>query len=333
MVAAISLATLAVVFVPTAFAAEVAEGPRDLEGMVRKANFDAAEEAARKLLRSGTLAKQDVARVYLQLGIVASAKRDAAGAVVAFRKALRLDGDLRLSPSVGPHVVAAFSRAKTDIAPSSPDDPAVVLTPAPGTGELSVEVRARNDDGLARRVAVRIAEVNEVRDLGEAPLRFSLSLPASVPACATAAASLLDEYGNELWPGVASTEVCRKLPLTLVMSGERTSISTAASSTVVAPPAAVVANKTGAPSRSASRATWIAAAATGAAAVGTAVLGIVALERRDEYNDSLSSAATSEQQRQLHDLASTAQHRATAGAIVTAVLAAATVVFYVRGRF
>jgi hypothetical protein len=338
--AAIPLATLAMVFVPTASAAEVGQGTRELERLVRKADFDAAEKAAQKLLQSGTLVKQDVARVYLQLGIVAAAKRDTAGAAAAFRKALRLDGDLRLSSSVGPHVIAAFSRAKEALPPSTPADSSVVLTPAADTGELAVEAPARKDDGLARRVAVRIADKNVVRDLGAAPLRFSLTLPASVEACATAAASLLDEYGNELWPRVASAEVCRKPAPSLALARNDTaSVSAAVSATVVAPPvsiappAAVVSSKTAAPSRSVSRATWVAAAATGAAAVGTTVLGIVALERVNEYNDSLSNSGTPEQQQRLRDLASTAQHRATGGAIVTALLAVTTVVFYISGRF
>ena len=74
-------------------------------------------------------------------------------------------------------------------------------------------------------------------------------------------------------------------------------------------------------------------AATAAAAVGTAVLGFVALERRSEYDDSLNTSATPDEQQRLRQLASTAELRATVGAVVTAVLATATVVLYIRGRF
>src|SRR5689334_8430761 len=65
------------------------ERTAELEALVRRADFDAAESTAQKLLRTGALSRAEVARVYLQLGIVASAKRDPARAAAAFRAALR----------------------------------------------------------------------------------------------------------------------------------------------------------------------------------------------------------------------------------------------------
>ena len=334
---AISLVAVALIafgwLVERPVAAAEVEQTAALEAMVRAADFDAAEAAARALLRSGTLSRDSVARIYLQLGIVASAKRDSAGAESAFRKALRLDRELRLSASAGPHVAEAFQLAKTTPAEAATDAPKVVLTPASGGGALSVEAPARRPgDDLVRRVVVAIADVREDHDLGGAPLRFSIALPASVAACATATASVLDELGNELWPAVASVEVCRAAPLA------RTSTATPAGGFErIEPPVPATALLSSTPSppppKRISRATWVAAATTGAAAIGTAVLGLVALERRDDYNNAFGGSATADQQRQLRELALTAEHRATAGALVTTVLAAATVFLYLRGRF
>lgn len=335
VVAIIVLDSLAPAFGPTAKAAGP-ETTRELETLVRRADFDAAEATAQQLLRSGTLARQDVARVYLQLGVVASAKREAANAEAAFQKALRLDGDVRLPSSVGPHVAQAFARAKASVPPATSTRPAVVLTAASATGDLSVEAPARSDDGdPARRVAVRIGDVFEARDLGEAPFRFSLVLPKAVAVCATATASVLDEFGNELWPAIASAEVCRPRPsVPLSTRGNLDSAPAAASPMATGPTADVLSSRRlPPPAKPISRATWVASALTGAAAVATTVLGLEALERRDDYNASFGNDSKLNQMRGLRDAALTAEHRATAGAIVTALLATATVALYITGRF
>jgi hypothetical protein len=182
-------------------------------------------------------------------------------------------------------------------------------------------------------VVVTIGDVREARDLGPMPARFSVALPTSVARCATATAGVLDEFGNELWPAVASVEVCRAPPPASDGADRRRPPP------LIAPrptaPAEGVLSKTSSPPapRSVSRATWVAAAMTGAAAVATTVLGVVALERRDDYNSSFGGSATPDQQRQLRELAVTAERRSTAGAIVTGLLATATVVLYIRGRF
>jgi hypothetical protein len=312
-----------------------AERTSELEALVRRADFDAAETTAQKLLRTGTLSRGEVAHVYLQLGIVASAKRDSAGAAAAFRKAVCLDGELRLSPSAGPHVAEAFGRAKAAMPAPACDAPKVVLTASAATGELSVEAPARRaGDDLGRSVAVTIGDAREARGLGPAPLRFAVELPTSVSRCATATAGVLDEFGNELWAAVASVEVCRA-PL----AAPAPPSAVAGPAPALAAPTAkgqtvdVLTGGSSPPPKPISRTTWVATAMTGAAAVGTAVLGLVALERRDDYNGSFGGTATLDQQRQLRELAVTAEHRATAGGIVTALLATATVVLYVKGRF
>jgi hypothetical protein len=326
-------------FICVAMAAEADAGERtrEIEALVRRADFDVAERAARKLLQSGSLSRHEVARVYLQLGIIASAKRDAAGGAAAFRNALRLDGELTLHASAGPHVAQTFARVKSSIPAADSATPAITLRAVPGQGELAIEAAPR-PEGPARRVSVRIAEREEARDLGAEPLRFSLQLPASVDGCATATASVLDEFGNELWPAVASQEVCRPPPIAAApadVDNRPVSLvvrprSPTPSSNVLSTGASPV--PTSAP-RALARASWTAAAMTGAAAVGTAVLGIVALERGNEYKDSLGGSASYEQQRQLRELAETAQSRATAGAIVTGALAVTTAVLYIWGRF
>lgn len=335
LVCVISIAGLVGHLERSAGAAETEPATRELDALVRKADFDAAERAAQNLLRSGALARADVARVYLQLGIVSSAKRDSARAEAAFRKALRLDGDLHLTPSAGPHVVTTLARAKAAVSSLAPIEPTVALSSPAGSGTLSVETKVRGDeDGLLRRLSIRIGEQRETRDLGEAPLSFTIALPATVTVCAMATASLLDEFGNEIWPAVASTEVCRPPPSLPQPAKKKTELESAAVTPAIAPHSPeVVTAKPAALSHSVSRAVWVTAAATAAAAVGTTVLGVVALERRDEYDASLTDGSTYDHQRRLRDLASTAEHRATGGAIVTGILTVTTLVLYIGGRF
>jgi hypothetical protein len=80
------------------------------------------------------------------------------------------------------------------------------------------------------------------------------------------------------------------------------------------------------------RTMWITGAATGALVVATGVRGWIALERRDEYHRSLDSEVTFGEQQRLMAEASTAQHRATFGAVTAAVMAVATAVLYLVGR-
>jgi hypothetical protein len=333
ILASVSIATAALSVDAPASAAEAEPTTRQLETLVRNADFDAAERVAQRLLRSGQLARAEAARVYLQLGIVSSAKRETARAEAALRKALRLDGELRLSPSVGPHVAANLARAKASISSSPPINPTVALTTPSGSTELLVATTVRRDeDGLLRRISVNIGDAHETRDLGEAPLQFSIALPATVATCATATASILDEFGNELWPEVASAEFCRPRPRAVVLANKE------AAAPVATPQAAadcreIISSGTGPPSRSLSHWFWIAAAATGAAVLGTTLLGLTALERRDEYHLSLNDGSSAQQQSRLRELALTAEHRTTAGAIAAGLFGVATVVFYIGGRF
>jgi hypothetical protein len=324
-VSAIGLLVFVALAGQIATAAEIEDPIQGLEGMVRGADFDAAEIKAQGLLASGSLTRRQVARIYLELGIVASARRDPTKGEMEFRRALRLDDDLELSAWVGPQVVETFDRAKTALSTSTTAAPTVSLAPLPGTAKVSVEVAAKtDDDGLARHLLVRLADLREMHDLGEAPIRFLLSLPASIKSCATVKAGVLDEYGNELWPEVASAELCRPLSLATPNSVRTTYPDV---------PTIVLSSNPGVPSRPIPRSVWVAAAATGAVALSTAVLGLVALEMRSEYDDSLTNSAGPAEQRQLRDSAATAEHRATVATVVTAALAGTTAVLYVKGRF
>jgi hypothetical protein len=305
-------------------AAEIEDPTQALDGMVRRADFDAAETKAQGLLASGSLTRQQVARIYLELGIVASARREPTKAEMEFRRALRLDEDLSLSAWVGPQVAETFDRAKTALSTLTTAAPIVSLAPLPGAAKVSVEAVAKTDDGLARYLLVRLAELREIHNLDESPIRFLLSLPASIQSCATVKVSVLDEYRNEIWPEVASVELCRSLSLAMSSSVRTTNPDA---------PTMVLSSNPAEPSRPIPRSVWVAAAATGAVALSTAVLGLVALEMRSEYDDSLTNSAGPAEQRQLRDSATTAEHHATFATIVTAVLATTTAVLYVRGRF
>ncbi len=89
-----------------------------IEQLVRSADFAAAETQAQAALASGKLKRRDVARTYLQLGIVATAKRADDPAQAAFRRALALEPSLTLPDSAGPHIGEAFDQAKAVMARS-----------------------------------------------------------------------------------------------------------------------------------------------------------------------------------------------------------------------
>src|SRR4051794_17775430 len=83
-----------------------------IEHLVQSADFTAAEARAVLALRSGKLHRSGVARVYLQMGIIASAKRLEEPSLHAFTKALSLEPSSTLPESAGPHIIEAFDKAK-----------------------------------------------------------------------------------------------------------------------------------------------------------------------------------------------------------------------------
>jgi hypothetical protein len=303
-----------------ASAADNADVTGELDALVRRADFDAAEARAETLLHSGSLTRAQAARAYLALGVVSSARRETEKAEVAFRRALMLDAGLPPPAGVGPHVAASFAKARAALGSLPPAAPPVTLTALPGAPSFRIETGRATDEGLARRFAVRVAGLREEHELGKERGELVVSLPTSVVGCATASVGLLDEHGNELWPAVASAEVCRRTAAgrpeaagldKALLAGERAHEK---------------------PAPKSRRAVWVTGAVTGGLLVATGVLGWVAVERRNEYHDSIDSGARLDEQRRLMEDASTAQHRATIGAIATGVMAAAMLIVYLVGR-
>ncbi len=183
-----------------------------VESWLGRADFERAEVAARDALASGGLDPPSAARVHLSLGIVAAARRDPEGAEACFRKALVIDAKIELPPSAGPHVIESFAHAKETLAQKAPlrvsavfdrdSDPSHVL--------VSVELSG-NAEGLIQRLVVRGDGVYDVRSLQRPGIRFVEALPAS-PLCISLVASAADEWGNELWPALAQSTVCRPGP-------------------------------------------------------------------------------------------------------------------------
>ena len=281
-----------------------------IEQLVRSADFAAAETQAQAALASGKLKRRDVARTYLQLGIVATAKRADDPAQAAFRRALALEPSLTLPDSAGPHIGEAFDQAKAVMARSPRLAVSAHLTEVPNRPEIWVDAQISGDsEGLVRRLRVDADGVPHLRDLHEASLRFLESLPKTLSRCTAISVDALDEHGNELYPGVARTEVCPASPV----QGE----------IVTAPPEAAPSNAPTKNARPVPAHVWTLAAVTGAAAVATGVLGTVALGKAHAYNDNANKGQAE------RDTALGAEHRATAAAILTGVAGAATLLFYV----
>jgi hypothetical protein len=267
-----------------------------LEDLVGRADFAAAERRAQDLLASGKLRRPEVARVYLQLGIVASARRDPAGAEIAFRRALQLDSTLALPSSAGPHVAESFGHARAGLARSAPGGPRASLTRVEGSADVWIDVKTGGTDaGLARQIEVRADGFRQVLPLDGVTPRLRVTLPASLPGCTKVIASLLDEYGNELWPEAGQTGPC------LAIAGADAGVRGASTS-----------------SRPVPRRVWAGAAATGVLAVTTGVLGAIALDRRGQYHDALDAMATpTNDLGSQHDDAVTAERRATIAFVAT----------------
>lgn len=314
MLASKAIAVALIVVVATgsipSVAAETADRAGELEALMRRAEFEAAEAHAESLLHSGSLTRAEAARAYLALGVVASARRAVGKAEPAFRRALTLEPDLALPAWVGPHVVASFEAARAALRSSpAPTPPRIRLVPISGAPRLRIWIDGRGD-GPVHRVVVRVAGVREVHDLGTEATTHEMPLPPRLAGCANATAGFADEYGNELWPLVASTEVCRPTP---------------AAPCVTQTPAPEPPRST---FRSPERAMWTAGALTGGLVLTAGVLGWVALERRHEYHQSLDAMATVGEQQRLMEHASTAEQRATFVAVAAGVLAVATTVLY-----
>jgi hypothetical protein len=240
--------------------------------------------------------------VHLLIGIIASARGDGK-AEPSFRKALALEPTLVLPPSAGPHVAAGFARARESLANQPPLRLTVEFAPDANPSNLLVDVKlAGNAEDVVHRLVVRGEGLYDVRLLREPGLRVVETLPSS-PRCITLEASALDEHGNELWPALARTTSCQ--------------------------PASPGATEPPATSRPIPNAVLIGGALTGGLGVATIVLGVLALDRRHDFNQANGDPArTPDDRKELRELALAAEHRATIAGIATLAGATVTAAIY-----
>jgi hypothetical protein len=292
-----------------------------VETLVARADFEAAESEARLALASGMLGPAELARVYRELGVLAAARTDAERAGAAFRRALILAPDLALPPSAGPHVVELLERARRENQGRPRPTPVVLLTPA--SESVSVDARVEHDaEGLARRLVLDQGGKSVVYPLEPAGLRTVLPVPGAERDCIEVRVSVADEHGNLLWPDVARRDVC---PVDRTSRGSSTppKIEPAGGSGPVLPAPALGSE------RPVPTSVWIGVGLTGALTAATGVLGVVALDRRADFDDKNADPSVVVEDRQdAREAALSAQHRATAAGIAAAVAGGVTLTLF-----
>jgi hypothetical protein len=292
----------------------------NVERLVRGAYFDEAERAAGSLLASGDLGRRDVARVHLELGIIAAARANESLAERAFVRALRLEPSMELPPSAGPHVASAFQRAKDRV--SGEPGLEVSVTFERVDSELEVRVAPQGSpEGLIDGVEVKTTSVRRKLRFEKAEPPFRVRMELASGTCDALTVTVTDDHGNPLWPDVARFEPCpaRQAALPPAESAR--------------PPAAIVqapmSPKPDEPERPVPTYVWIGTVATAGLAITTMVVGIGALDKTDEYNAKVDDPDLSEEsKRDLRESAQNAQTRATVLGITTGVVGVATLVLY-----
>jgi hypothetical protein len=242
-----------------------------------EADFEASARLARERLASGALGRAEAAETYLELGIVETARGDVALGASALHRALKLDPALRLPDTAGPHVRQAFREALKR-APLEPLVVSVTLSPA-GANRVEVSARVVGDpDRIARKLLIEGEGLRRVHELGSEELRVTEPIELGTKPCVTLVATVLDEFANRLWPSVATSRVCSserggqtlRDPAVSVGSGNRTNGSRV-------PP-----NDSG--KRPVPASVWIGATVTAGLVGVTSLLGIMALDRKSEYD-------------------------------------------------
>jgi hypothetical protein len=291
-----------------------------IQELLGVADFETAEQLGQERLASGTLTRTDAARTYLELGIIATARRDPAGAALAFRRALRLEPTLRLPSTAGPDVVAAFSRLISQT-PPEPVKVSVRLEELADGRSLEISADAGgHTDGLTRSLLIEGGGLLRQRDLSEEPVRFIEDIPPLVE-CVTISASVLDEHQNRLWPHVAQIRVCPRASARAA-AADAAKTEQRPNTTLKAPTPPVV-------SRPIPVYVWIGATVTGGLAAMTTVLGVAALDKRDEYHQVRNDPDRNLQGKAvLRDRAIAAENLATASGIAAGSAAVATLVLY-----
>lgn len=292
----------------------------EVRGLLNQGDFDAGQRKAREVLASVSVSRADVARLYLELGVLAAAndQRDEAG--LCFRRALRLEPTLVLAETAGPHVVAAFALAERSVLASPPLRVSVRFVRPALRGELEVTVEVQGEsDGLARGVVLDGGGYLAVRrNLEGSRTTFVEQLPAVTGACEPISASVVDEHGNRLWPELAQIDAC---PATA-----RSVQAPAANEALFRP--SLVRTAAG-PETPVPVQVWIGAAATGGLVLATTVFGLVALDRRDYYHEARDNPELPWfEKAELRERASRAERTATILGVASAIAAGATVALY-----
>jgi hypothetical protein len=293
-----------------------------VQALVDSADFDGAEKEAERALDSGTLSWSALAHVYLELGVVASARNDLAAAEVSFRKALALDRGLALRESAGPHIAEVFGRVRKAVLAKPSMSIQLTLARGGDASEVVVTAKVTDDaEGLARAVVIEAQGVRALRPLDPSGASFVERVEQGAERCVTVTADIGDEHGNSVWPNAVRETFCPTAAVNVTPAAPPVAGRGPRSPRLDAPPAVR--------ERPTPTHVWIGVGLTGALAVATTVLGVVALHERAKYHEKNADLGASVSERyQLESDAQAAERLATVAGVATGVVGATTLVLY-----
>jgi hypothetical protein len=298
---------------PAVSLAQTATGSDSIALLVDRADFEGASALVASMLASGKLNRSEAARVHLFAGVIAAARRNTAEANAEFEKALQLDSSIALPASAGPHVVASFEAARTELTRQPALTISVELARGRAPSELALSAHlSGNQGGLLQKLVLHSPKSQELLDINEPGLQVS-KVVATMQDCSVYSVGAADQFGNELWPDLASLTLCPPA-------------AAAPAPAPVAVTASLPPVQPAAPGMPLS--IELSAGVSASLAIASGVLGGVALHQRAEFNDKNEDlGATVADRREARDRAALTQHLAT-GAAVLAVAAAVPVVWY-----
>jgi hypothetical protein len=303
-----------------------AEESRDVDAaferiqmLVRTADFDRAEAAARELLAGGHLGRGGVSHAYLELGIIASARSDPLQAERSFSLALRLEPSTVLPASAGPHVTAAFERAKQRVDQEPPLRVRAELYRGPSAVDIRLWVEGPSEE-LVHALVVTGPGFRRALPIGDRRALLE-TLPLSAGACIELSASITDENGNVLFPDLARAEPC-----------PRSASSEAEVAARVSPPPRPkgdIRSTSTRASRPIPAYVWAGASVTVVLGALTTVFGVRAIHANSDYEAARDDPNQSDETKKaLHDEAEDAELAPNVLGAATAVTAGATLVLY-----
>lgn len=292
--------------------AEGTDASESIASLVDRADFEGASALLGSVLGSGKLSQAEAARVHMLAGVIAAARRQPEEAQAAFAKALTLNASVELPASAGPHIIAVFDAARAQVA----SQPALSLTVELTTGRAPTELLVKaqligNHSNLVHHLVLRGPQLNESHPLQEPGLELTRELPEPI-SCTVYTASAADQFGNELWPDLAHLTVCPPV--------------------APAKTATQVIWKPAPESHEVPLGIWISGGAAAGLTVASAIFGVLALDKRTDYQQKNDDPTVSvADRRDAHDDTLFTQHLATACGAV-AVAAAVPVVVYLIGN-